>query len=95
LNYTDQTGSQSQHGSSGCGCGSGPLIQALAQSASSRQGALVFSKTLQLKPRNANDPTSVWSRGNGGASMQSNYDSSKAGAGNLDLADQLARQNQA
>lgn len=94
-NDTDQTGSQTQHGSGGCGCAGNVLIQALGQSASSAQAAFALSNAFQLKPGNANGPMSVWSSGNAGSSVQGNDAGSEANGENRDYADQLARELQA
>jgi len=93
-NSTRQHGRQAQHGS-GCGCGGDALVQALGQSATSGQATFVLSKAFQLKPRNADDPTFVWSSGNSGSSTQSNDDGSQASGENRNDADQLARELQA
>ena len=94
-NDTDQTAGQSQHGSGSCGCASDVVVQALGQSASSLQAALVLSKAFQSKPHNANGPTSVWSSGNAGSSTQGNHVGSEASGENRDDADQLGRELQA
>jgi hypothetical protein len=77
-NRTTQTGTQSQHGSSPCGCGgSNPSIQALGQSSKSLQIGFALSAALQKAPKNAAGSTAVWSPASwtpmsGGALRQSN-----------------------
>ena len=93
-NRTRQDGSQYQGGSSRCGCGSGPQIQALGQRAGSLQAGFAFSQVHQIAPKNGSGTTTVWSHGNGGMTKQENSAASNGGAGNGDAASQVARQRQ-
>jgi hypothetical protein len=90
-NGTLQYADQSTHGSGGCGCG-GVNVQQLGQYASNRQSALGLSKTIQLKPKNANGGASVWSYGNDASVTQSNRAASTARALNLARLEQFAVQ---
>jgi hypothetical protein len=93
-NDTDQSADQTIYGSKGCGCGDPIAVQVAGQSAKNSQLALALSEALQLKPKNANGGSSVWSRGNGGRVSQSNDDSSDSNADNRNDADQRAGQLQ-
>ena len=92
LNLTEQKADQSQEGDS-CKCGSG--LQVIGQSAKSEQDAAAIAATIQEKPSNTNAPIRVLSKGDDGDVKQSNEASSKAEAGNLNLTEQKADQEQA
>ncbi len=92
-NWTNQQADQTQGGSS-CKCGSDGL-QAIGQSADSKQAAAALSATIQEKPSNSNDPVRVLSYGNDGSVSQSNDASSDATAGNVNGTKQSADQTQA
>ena len=92
-NWTKQIGAQFQLGSSRCGC-DGIGIQALGQSALSRQLGSAGSQAIQLAPSNDNSPTSVWSSGAGGSVFQLNAAGSLAAALNRNRTHQLALQFQ-
>ena len=98
-NHTTQKGTQSQKGSSPCGCGSGPSIQVLGQSSQSLQLGFGLSAAVQKSPKNAAGGTAVWSpgswsRGSGGPTRQANDASSKGVVHNSDQGSQLAHQLQ-
>jgi hypothetical protein len=99
-NRTTQTGTQSQHGSSPCGCGgSGPSIQALGQSSRSLQIGFALSAALQQTPKNAAGSTAVWSsaswgKGSAGLTRQSNDASSTGVVRNWSQGLQTASQRQ-
>jgi len=92
-NATEQSAEQAQGGSS-CGCGSRGT-QVIGQSAASHQGAAALAATLQLEPKNSNDPVRVLSYGDSGDVSQENAASSDATAGNLNGTKQSAEQDQA
>ena len=92
INLTGQHADQTQAGDS-CKCGSG--LQVIGQSAKSEQDAAAIAATIQEKPSNTNAPIRVLSKGDDGDVWQSNEASSKAEAGNLNLAQQKADQEQA
>ncbi len=92
INLTGQHADQTQAGDS-CKCGSG--LQVIGQSADSEQEAAAIAATIQEKPSNSNTPIRVLSKGDDGDVWQSNEASSKAEAGNLNLAEQKADQEQA
>ena len=92
INLTGQHADQTQAGDS-CKCGSG--LQVIGQSADSKQEAAAIAATIQEKPSNSNTPIRVLSKGDDGDVWQSNEASSKAEAGNLNLAEQKADQEQA
>jgi hypothetical protein len=79
-NDTDQDVEQNIRGSKGCGCDDPINVQVAGQSAKNSQLALAFSTAFQLKPKNANGGSSVWSRGDAGSTRQSNDGSSEAEA---------------
>ena len=98
-NHTTQKGTQSQKGSSPCGCGSGPSIQVLGQSSQSLQLGFGLSAAVQKSPKNTAGGTAVWSpgswsRGSGGPTRQTNDASSKGVVHNSDQGSQLAHQLQ-
>ena len=92
-NATEQSAEQAQGGSS-CGCGKGGT-QVIGQSATSHQGAEALAATLQLQPKNSNDPVRVLSHGDDGDVSQENTASSDAAAVNLNGTQQSAEQDQA
>ena len=67
----------------------------IGQSAKSEQDAAAIAATIQEKPSNTNAPIRVLSKGDDGDVWQSNEASSKAEAGNLNLTEQKADQEQA
>jgi hypothetical protein len=87
LNATEQTADQTQAGGSG--------LQAIGQSATNDQDALAFAFTLQDGASNKNEPVRVLSPGEDGSVSQSNDASSDASAGNTNVAQQTAAQDQA
>ena len=87
LNATQQTADQTQAGGSG--------LQAIGQSATNDQDALALAFTLQKGASNENTPVRVLSPGEGGSVSQSNDASSDASAGNTNVAEQTAAQDQA
>jgi len=87
LNATEQTADQTQAGGSG--------LQAIGQSATNDQDALAFAFTLQEGASNENEPVRVLSPGEDGSVSQSNDASSDASAGNTNVAEQTAAQDQA
>jgi hypothetical protein len=87
LNITKQDADQSQADGSG--------LQAIGQSADSDQKAIAGALTVQEKPSNTNISVRVLSPGDGGPVTQSNVASSDATAGNLNITDQDADQEQA
>ena len=87
LNETEQTAEQTQAGGSG--------LQAIGQSATNDQDALALAFTLQKGPSNENEPVRVLSPGEDGSVSQSNDASSDASAGNTNVAQQTAAQDQA
>ncbi len=94
-NGTSQSADQSQSGGSdSCKCGSAGS-QAIGQSASSHQGALAGSLTVQEGAKNENISVRVLSPGSNGSVSQSNNASSNATAGNANRTSQTADQEQA
>ena len=87
LNATEQTADQTQAGSSG--------LQAIGQSATNDQDAFALGFTLQKGASNENEPVRVLSPGEDGSVSQSNDASSDASAGNTNVAEQTAAQDQA
>jgi hypothetical protein len=87
LNATEQTADQTQAGGSG--------LQAIGQSATNDQDALALAFTLQKGASNENGPVRVLSPGEDGSVSQSNDASSDASAGNTNVAEQTAAQDQA
>jgi hypothetical protein len=87
LNATQQTADQTQAGGSG--------LQAIGQSATNDQDALALAFTLQKGASNENEPVRVLSPGEDGSVSQSNDASSDASAGNTNVAEQTADQDQA
>jgi hypothetical protein len=87
LNATEQTADQTQAGGSG--------LQAIGQSATNDQDALALAFTLQEGASNENGPVRVLSPGEDGSVSQSNDASSDASAGNTNVAEQTAAQDQA
>jgi hypothetical protein len=92
-NWTGQTASQEQGGTS-CKCAGGGE-QLIGQFAGSEQEAAAISATVQEKPSNENAPVRVLSHGDDGDVEQSNDASSHATAGNLNATKQSADQTQA
>jgi hypothetical protein len=92
LNLTEQSADQSQGGSP-CKCRSG--LQAIGQSADSKQEAAAISATIQEKPSNTNNPVRVLSWGEDGDVSQSNEATSNATAANANATKQAADQLQA
>jgi hypothetical protein len=87
LNASEQTADQTQAGSGG--------LQAVGQSATSDQDAFALAFTLQKGASNENEPVRVLSPGDAGSVSQSNDASSDASAGNANVAEQTASQEQA
>jgi hypothetical protein len=76
-----QSGSQVQ-APSGCGCSTGPAVQALGQSSEVGQLAAALSSAKQIGATNESGPIRIASWGNGGAVSQSNEAESSASAAN-------------
>ena len=74
--------------------GGGIAIQAIGQSAKNHQGALALSGALQLGASNSSSPVAVASKGGSGDVSQSNDAASSATAGNINLTEQDAGQEQ-
>jgi hypothetical protein len=87
LNGTQQTADQAQGGGSG--------LQAVGQSATNDQDASALGFTHQSGASNENDPVRVLSSGDAGSVSQSNDASSEASAGNANITEQSADQQQA
>ena len=87
LNATEQTADQTQAGGSG--------LQAIGQSATNHQDAFALGFTLQKGASNENEPVRVLSPDEAGSVSQSNDASSDASAGNTNVAEQTAAQDQA
>jgi len=85
-NGTTQKADQDQAGGSG--------LQAIGQSAKNEQEAFALGLTVQEKPTNTNTPVRVLSKGDGDDVKQTNEASSTAVAGNLNLTEQKADQEQ-
>jgi hypothetical protein len=85
LNAAKQDADQEQGGSG---------VQAIGQSAKNDQDATALAVTAQKEPTNTNAPVRVFSKGDTGEVTQSNDASSDASAGNLNLTDQEADQDQ-
>ena len=100
INATEQSADQSQggptadHSTGGdpC-CGGGE--QVIGQSAENEQSAEALAATVQEKPSNTNVSVRVLSPGDNGSVRQSNEASSDASAGNLNVTEQTATQDQA
>jgi hypothetical protein len=99
---TPQSTTQAQ-ASSPCGCG-GTQVQAVGQSAETKQGSLAASAALQLAGRspcgcgsaggNVDDPVRIWSPGSDGNVTQTNDAASSATSGNTATTPQSAWQTQ-
>jgi hypothetical protein len=89
-----QTGTQTQF-PSGCGCSSGPAVQAVGQSSEIGQLAVGLSSATQIGASNMSEPIRVWSPGNGGNVWQSNEAASSASTTNNAPTTQSASQWQA
>ena len=100
-NASEQTADQSQGGptadqSTGHEpCCEGGGQQVIGQSAENEQSAGALAATVQEKPSNTNVSVRVLSPGDNGSVRQSNEASSDASAGNLNVTEQTAAQDQA
>ena len=92
LDLTKQKADQSQEATP---CRMRERSRVIGQSAKSEQDAAAITATIQEKPSNTNAPIRVLSKGDDGDVWQSNEASSKAEAGNLNLTEQKADQEQA
>ena len=88
-----QTGTQSQ-APSGCGCSSGPAVQAIGQKSETEQLAAAFSSANQIGAKNENSPVRIWSWGGGGSVSQENEADSSATATNTAPTTQTGTQTQ-
>jgi hypothetical protein len=104
LNGTEQTADQEQTGCcaptkermkpSPC-CEKGAGVQAIGQYADNHQSATSEATSEQDHPSNTNTPVRIGSKGDDGAVTQTNVSAALSGAGNLNLTDQSATQQQA
>ena len=105
LNGTEQSATQEQAGGccapsvervkpSPC-CSGGTGVQAVGQFADSSQTATSAATSTQDHPSNTNTPVRIGSYGDDGAVSQTNASIALSGAGNLNLTDQSATQQQA
>ena len=88
-----QTGTQTQSGTS-CGCSSGPVVQATAQSSEIGQLAGGLSSASQIGASNSSDPVRIGSPGNDGSLSQENEAESTASATNTAPVSQTGTQTQ-
>jgi hypothetical protein len=93
-NRTTQKATQTQHGSSSCGCGGGLQIQALGQKAVNLQAAFGFSSAIQLAPKNKNGGAAVKSYTSGGSVKQGNSATSTGRGANRNGLTQYVKQLQ-